>query len=72
MCFGPHELCQVALAVLGGLAIRRVRQGRRSGFLLGLLSQPLWIHQTFLAEQWGMVALSFWYAAEWYAGYTNQ
>jgi len=36
------------------------------------LSQPLWIHQTFLAEQWGMVALSFWYAAEWYAGYTGE
>lgn len=41
---------------------------RRWACLIGLIAQPFWVHATVVAEQWGILALSFVYAAAWGRG----
>lgn len=41
---------------------------RRWAPILGLAAQPFWLHTSLQAEQWGIVMLSFVYAAGWLRG----
>lgn len=41
---------------------------RRWAPILGLAAQPAWLYASVVAEQWGIVALSFVYAAGWMRG----
>lgn len=41
---------------------------RRWAPIIGLVAQPFWMYATFRAEQWGIFALSFVYAAGWFRG----
>lgn len=66
--------CQIAIALLGGVAIYLVGRKdhlRRWGYVVGLISQPLWLYVTFAAAQWGMFALSCWYSFAWVNGIRN-
>ena len=63
---------QALIGLLGGLAVWLVtsrRPGRRRlGCALGLLSQPLWVYETWRAGQVGMLLLSLWYTLAWARG----
>lgn len=37
------------------------RRTRRVGHTLGVVVQPLWLWETYAAQQWGMFMLSVWY-----------
>ena len=70
---GLADLAQWALFILGGAAIWLVSEGgsarrQRWGWLMGLLGQPLWLWLTWQSGQWGMFALSLWYALAWGKG----
>ena len=41
------------------------------GFVIGLLSQPLWFLATLRARQWGMFACSVFYTGAWVQGIVN-
>lgn len=62
---------QVAIAILSLLAIAMISSTggfHRWGFVVGLASQPLWIHATWRARQWGMLLLSIGYVGVWISG----
>tara|TARA_R110000868_G_scaffold411755_1_gene708921 strand:- start:32931 stop:33155 length:225 start_codon:yes stop_codon:yes gene_type:complete len=41
---------------------------QRWACIFGLFAQPFWMYATFIAEQWGIFALSFLYAWGWARG----
>ena len=41
---------------------------RRWAPVIGLIAQPAWLYASIIAEQWGIAALSFVYAAGWIRG----
>lgn len=41
---------------------------RRWAPVIGLIAQPFWLFASWRAEQWGIVALTFFYAAGWLRG----
>lgn len=45
---------------------------RRFGCLFGLAGQPFWIYSAFIAAQWGIFAMSFFYTAMWLRGFYHQ
>lgn len=58
-------LLQWVIAITGGLAIAMTVEGGawlKWGVLVGLIGQPAWIWTTARERQWGMFALSIWYA----------
>ena len=63
---------QAAIAILSFAAVSLCAVTdpglQRWGFVVGLASQPLWIHQTYIARQWGMFALSVLYVFAWIGG----
>lgn len=63
---------QIAIAVLGVSAAFMSQspnvQARRWAPMLGLSSQPFWFYSSFVAEQWGIFALCFFYTAAWIRG----
>jgi nicotinamide riboside transporter PnuC len=61
-------ICQVAVAVLGVIAMFLVARKNRWGFVVGLISQPFWYITTYLHHQWGVFALSVVYTATWIYG----
>ena len=61
-------ISQIAIPVLGGVAIILVAKKNKWGFVLGLLSQPFWFITSFLNEQWGVFFVSIIYAASWSLG----
>jgi hypothetical protein len=66
---------QIAIAVLSFAAITMVASTgpwHRWGFVLGLISQPLWLIATWRARQWGMLALSVFYFGVWIQGIANR
>lgn len=67
-------MTQFALLILSAAAIWLI-SGRgpwvRWGWACGLASQPLWLWETWHAEQWGMVALSVFYTWSWGRGLAN-
>lgn len=44
---------------------------RRWGPVMGIISQPAWFYATWQAEQWGIFALSVFYAYSWAMGVYN-
>jgi len=66
---------QLAIALCGTLSIwlsqSAPHRARRWACVIGLAGQPFWMHATFVAEQWGIFALSFVYAAGWARGIRN-
>lgn len=60
------------IAVTGVLAIWLVQSpndnARNVAPFLGLLGQPFWMYATFVAEQWGIFALTFFYTIAWARG----
>lgn len=69
-------MIQTAILLLGGLAIWMTHspgeQARRYAPIVGLVSQPFWLVETFNAAQWGMFALSVWYTAAWLRGINRE
>ena len=67
-----RHLPQLLIALLGGAAVylvgRTDPQVARWGFVAGLVSQPLWIFETYRARQWGLCLLACWYTWSWAAG----
>ncbi len=69
-----ETVIQAAITLLSGAAIwlvSRKEHWRRWGYILGLLSQPLWLYVTYEAKQWGMFTLSVWYTYSWIQGVWN-
>jgi hypothetical protein len=67
---------QVGIIVFGFLSIFFSQDPRDSwrrwAPVCGLLSQPCWFHATWVAEQWGIFAISFLYAGSWARGFYHQ
>jgi hypothetical protein len=65
-------IVQVIIAVFGAASIwlsnAPTDNQRRWAPIFGLLAQPFWLWSTIEAQQWGIAALSFVYAAGWIRG----
>jgi len=63
---------QLAILALGATAIWMANSPndgpRRCASLFGLAGQPLWLAETFRAEQWGMFALAIAFTVAWARG----
>lgn len=66
---------QLLIAVVGGIAIflTQQRDDRLTKFacIFGLASQPLFLYETYIAEQWGMFLLAIMYTASFLFGVFN-
>ena len=66
-------IMQTLLAVTSLLAIWFSQQsnGKLHKFapVLGLVSQPFWFYETYVANQWGMFILCFGYTIVWFIGF---
>ena len=69
------DITQLGIIVFGPLAIflvtARNPKVRRWGYICGLCSQPFWFWTTAIHEQWGIFALSVFYAFSWAKGVWN-
>jgi hypothetical protein len=68
-------ILQIAIAVLSFAAIVMVSSTgplHRWGFVVGLISQPLWILANYRARQWGMFVLAIFYVGVWVQGILNR
>lgn len=68
-------IIQILIVLTGGVAIWMVNQDKnwaKWGNVVGLVSQPLWLYTTFVAEQWGIFALSLFYMFCWGQGVYNK
>jgi len=66
--------CQIWITIFGVAAIwlvGRLEKWSRWGYLCGLMSQPAWLYTTWQHEQYGIFALSFFYAYSWAQGAYN-
>lgn len=71
----PDVVLQIAIAIFSFAAIAMVASTgpwHRWGFVLGLISQPLWLIATWRARQWGMLVLSVFYLGVWIQGIANR
>jgi len=63
---------QIGIAACGVTAVFCSQDSRESvrrwACVFGLAGQPFWFYATFVAEQWGIFALSFLYAYSWLRG----
>lgn len=63
---------QLAIAITGCVAIWLANDQRQPwrkwASVFGLVGQPFWFYSAFIAEQWGILALSFVYTAAWVRG----
>ncbi len=66
-------ITQVGIVGFGATAIyltnSREFSVRRWACVFGLLAQPFWFWSTYAAAQWGIFAVSFWYAYSWARGF---
>ncbi len=66
---------QLAIALCGVTSIfltqSRSERLRRWACIFGLAGQPFWFLAALTAEQWGILALTFLYAAAWARGFYN-
>jgi len=69
----PKTLCQIGIACTGVVAIALTQSKdagvRRFACLFGLAGQPFWFASTYLAEQWGTMALTVLYTLAWGKGF---
>ncbi|MFV0420609.1 hypothetical protein [Oleidesulfovibrio sp.] len=65
-------LAEIWIVLFGGAAVYLVgspsRKSRLAGYVCGLASQPAWFWTTYHHEQWGIFAISCWYAFSWGRG----
>lgn len=63
---------QLVIMICGALSAwlsqSPVRRTQRWACVFGLFAQPFWMYATFVAGQWGIFVLSFWYTASWARG----
>lgn len=66
---------QVAIALTGAVAVwlsqDRRESWRRYACIFGLLGQPFWFYATWIAEQYGILALCVLYTASWARGFKH-
>ena len=65
---------QVIIVIFGAAAIflvGRKEKWSRWGYIMGMLSQPFWLIESFKNEQWGFFILSIWYTYSWGQGIWN-
>ena len=64
------EQLVIAICGIGGVWLSQAPtdNARRWACILGLISQPAWFYATYQAEQWGIFALGFLYAAGYLRG----
>ncbi len=68
------DLSQAGIVIFGASAVYlvgRTDKWKRWGYVLGLCAQPFWFYTTWQAEQWGIFAISIWYAYSWANGIYN-
>lgn len=64
-------ILDILLALLGGSAIllvSREDKWQKYGYVLGLLTQPIWFYISIKHEEWGMFVLNLWYTFAWIKG----
>lgn len=68
-------MAQISIGLLGVVAAflsqDELAARRRYACLFGLAAQPFWFYATWKAQQYGIFALSFFYAASWLRGFIN-
>lgn len=68
-------IAQIGIAFTGMVAIWLTQQSndewKKYACLFGLLGQPLWFYSAYNAEQWGILALTFFYTYSWCLGLKN-
>ena len=67
-------VCDIAILLLSGAAPWLVSQKAhwsRWGYVCGLAGQPFWCYTAITHHQWGILALSIWYAYAWGIGVRN-
>lgn len=66
---------QIFIALTGGVAIWLTQQKRqewkRFACIFGIVGQPFWFYSAYMAEQWGVLALTFFYTYSWMVGIKN-
>jgi hypothetical protein len=66
---------QIVIAVCGCVSVWLSQdtrgEWRRYACVVGIVAQPFWLYATWKAEQWGIFALTFVYAAAWLRGIWN-
>lgn len=66
---------QIFIALTGGVAIWLTQQKRqewkRLACIFGIVGQPFWFYSAYMAEQWGVLALTFFYTYSWMVGIKN-
>lgn len=66
---------QIAIACTGCTAIYLAndhRPGwRRWASVFGLCGQPFWFYSALIAQQWGILLLTFFYTFAWWRGFRN-
>lgn len=70
-----EQIAQVGIGICGVTGVflsqSKSREKQRYACLFGMASQPFWFYSSFVAEQWGVFALSFLYAGSWIRGFIN-
>lgn len=66
---------QVVIAITGAVAIWLANDEREAlrkwACIFGLAGQPFWLHSSWLAEQWGILALTIVFTVAWGRGFHN-
>lgn len=69
-----ETISQVMIFLLGASGIwlvARKEDWKRWGYIVGMLAQPFWLYTSIVNEQWGVVALTAFYAYSWGMGIYN-
>jgi nicotinamide riboside transporter PnuC len=61
-------IANIGIFVFGQAAVRLVGRKNRWGFVFGLASQPCWFYIGATTGQWGILAVSVLYTANWATG----
>jgi hypothetical protein len=66
-------MIQITLFLFSSLSIYLLssKTNFRYGFVVGLCGQPFWIYASLQAEQWGIFAVSLWFAFSYIRGIKN-
>ncbi|GGD45268.1 hypothetical protein GCM10011514_06630 [Emticicia aquatilis] len=67
-------ISQILIMIFGSLAIwfvGRKEHWKRWGYIFGILGQPFWIYTAINNEQWGILAMTFFYTYSWSMGIYN-
>lgn len=66
---------QIGIALTGVIAIWLSQDSnpnrRKYACIFGMLGQPFWFYSAYIAEQWGIFILCFFYAFSWMKGVYN-